>query len=219
MTEHPILFSPLMVQAILTGRKTETRRIVKPQPPEWAKFPQDNVTGWQWTESDADDDMMQAWPENDGLLPCPYGVSLHRLWVQESYSLTALGGVTEAARLKQGCDVTCRYSDGTERIVILTADDVEKLEARKSDRHKKQPGRFMYRSCSRITLEVTEIRAERLQDMTDGDAIAEGAECPGFPPSLTNRGAFAKLWESLHGPLSWRANPWVWVISFRRVEP
>jgi hypothetical protein len=65
-------------------------------------------------------------------------------------------------------------------------------------------------------LEITGVRVERLQDISEADAIAEGCQCAGVPASLTNRGAFAKLWESINGPDSWQDNPWVWVVSFTK---
>jgi hypothetical protein len=81
-----------------------------------------------------------------------------------------------------------------------------------------KPSIHMFRWASRITLEITGVRVERLQDISEADAIAEGCQCSGVPASLTNRGAFAKLWESINGTGSWDANPWVWVVEFRRCE-
>lgn len=82
-----------------------------------------------------------------------------------------------------------------------------------------KPSIHMPRWASRLTLEIKSVRVERLQAISEEDAIAEGAQCAGVPASLTNRGAFAKLWNQLHGLGSWEANCWVWVISFLRVEP
>jgi hypothetical protein len=188
---------------------------------------------------------------------CPYGVPGDRLWVQEAYAFPWLGGA----------DVLCRYlADDTQRTVILTPEDCAKVMARKSDRHKVQPGRFMYRSCSRIFLEVSEVSVERLQDITGYDASCEGCEADweafndatcgkegwdepeefveeceqecdwvnfGHDLVYSNehreweldreqyalRLAFKQLWGSINGPESWDLNPWVWAISFKRLEP
>jgi hypothetical protein len=76
----------------------------------------------------------------------------------------------------------------------------------------------MPRWASRITLEITGIRVERLNNISKSDAIAEGCQCAGVPASLSDVGAFAKLWESINGEGSWKANPWVWVIQFQKVD-
>jgi len=78
-----------------------------------------------------------------------------------------------------------------------------------------KPSIHMPRRMSRITLEIVSVRMELLQDITEEDAIAEGAQFAGFPASLSNRGAFAKLWELINGPESWGENPWVWVVEFK----
>ncbi|MFM6248165.1 MAG: hypothetical protein ACKPEQ_03265, partial [Dolichospermum sp.] len=85
----------------------------------------------------------------------------------------------------------------------------------KTPHDKKQPGRFMYRSCSRILLEVIDVHSEQLQDISDEDAIAEGIEVASYKNYVTE---FKNLWESIYGIDSWLNNPLVWVIQFERLE-
>jgi len=168
MKERPILFSGPMVRAILEGRKTQTRRIVKPQPLR--------------------DRGVMAF--NDGEHPqmrCPYGKPGDRLWVRETWCPDVE-------------PYTFRYK----------ADGDEPLE-------RWRPSIHIPRWASRITLEVVSVRVERLQNISEDDALAEGI-------TLVERGTspvdqFNKLWESINGPGSWEANPWVWVVEFKRIEP
>jgi hypothetical protein len=173
--ERPILFSGPMVRAILDGRKTQTRRIVKGQPALWLN---DSVMG-QFISTD------------DHLISmCPYGKPGDRLWVRETFAVCA--------------DSSIFYrSDGGPS---------------PWDGIKWKPSIHMPRAASRITLEIVSVRAELLHEITESDAIAEGCQCDGVPASLTNRGAFGKLWLSINGPGSWDVNPWVWVVEFRRCE-
>lgn len=123
---------------------------------------------------------------------CPYGVPGDRLWVKETWSLTTT-------------------PDG-EKIVPLYAADYTAREYESLKPWK--PSIFMPRRLSRITLEITGIRVERVQDISQADAIAEGT-----PPikGLAERDAYQVLWESINGAESWAANPWVWVIEFKKV--
>jgi hypothetical protein len=176
--ERPILFSGPMVRAILQGRKTQTRRIVKGQPALWLN---DSVMG-QFISTD------------DHLISmCPYGKPGDRLWVRETH---------------------CKYGGG----FIYRADYGNLTPISDGVGGPWKPSIHMPRAASRITLEIVSVRAELLHEITESDAIAEGCQCAGVPASLTNRGAFAKLWESINGPESWAANPWVWVVEFRRCE-
>lgn len=212
--EHPILFSAPMVLAILAGNKTQTRRIVTKH---------NSVLGsGTWPE----DGLARAFPQADGsklMLPGD-GDTAHRLWpkwgpddrlwVKETFSVSS--GV-EGTRY-EGTLVPRYRADVTE--------DIAKTERWK-------PSIFMPRWASRITLEIVSVRVERLQDISDGDAIAEGIDifedgC-GFSIPLKNgrlgswqrneRDAFWALWELVNGADAWAQNPWVWVIEFRRVQP
>jgi len=173
MTEKPILFSAPMVLAIREGKKTMTRRIVKPQPSKgfWNIHTQtiDGITGWG--------------------AKCPYPVGT-RLWVRETWA--------------RGGDGLVRYA----------ADFFKKP----SVVEKWKPSIFMPRGASRITLEVTAVRVERLQDISIDDCKAEGLE------GLTDIGwryVWGQLWNSINEKrgFGWDVNPFCWVISFKRVKP
>lgn len=197
MKERPILFSSPMVRAILSGAKTQTRRVVKGQ-----KALASGVT--QFTGH------LHAWVANDAAvlecaitsLRCPFGVPGDRLWVRES--------------------VQWREE---EQAAFFIADGARtKIEAwgRKSTG---MPSIHMPRGVSRITLEVTGVRVERLQDISEADAKAEGVERTNGHPvrgavfgcGPTYREGFAQIWHDINGAESWAANPWVWCVEFRRV--
>ena len=198
--ERPILFSGPMVRAILQGRKTQTRRVVKGLPYAalaFAEFTAADPSGF-WGFGHANNPIHCIY--------CPYGEPGDRLWVRETFSTWHHGcqwhDCTREGRSKQSCSnlfyrATHHFPDDDQRWV---------------------PSIFMPRWASRITLEITGVRVERLQDITEADAIAEGCQCAGVPASLTNRGAFAKLWELINGTDSWAANPWVWIVKFQRLE-
>ena len=229
MKTKPVSFSAPMIRAILAGRKTQTRRLVTGTALEWLEPP----VGFS--------PEFTANPENH-LFPHYAG---DRLWVQEGYALersvqnvAEFGSVSQIAARGGSLTCPCRYlADGERRTVALTPEDVQKLAKRKTPPTKQQPGRFMYQSCSRITLAVSSLRVERLQDISEADALAEGVTVdvdrdgwrylPGggywvnsHPPewgvSIPNGpvAAFTQLWEALHGLGSWDLNPWVRVTGF-----
>lgn len=192
--ERPILFSDPMVRAILDGRKTQTRRIVKAKG-IWSVVDREDGTKWPGGEDQCGD-----WQD----FPCPFGSAGDRLWVRETWSPMP----------------NCRPIPNPEKYdnkpAWYKADNDRPMWAG----DKWTPSIFMSRVASRITLEITSIRAERLHGISEEDAIAEGTQCAGVPASLTNRGAFAQLWSTIHaadGPNGWAANPWVWVIGFKRI--
>lgn len=211
--ERPILFSAPMVRAILAGTKTQTRRIVKPEPPEeWEPLYVERYQPSIETDYGLFDDgseVFGAYDEEWGV-KCPYGGPGERLWVKETWT-------PDHASFYPNHPVVYRADLGFD----YQRNDEGKVyspEQKAWYPYRWRPSIHMPRRVSRITLEITEVRVERLQDTSEADAISEGAQCAGFPASLTNRGAFAKLWEKINGPASWDANPWVWVIEFRRVE-
>lgn len=201
MKERPILFSAPMVRAILDGRKTQTRRVVKPQPsPEL-------LADYAWIRATRGSARTDAQMLSD-CLPCPYGQPGDRLWVRETwaYSIHALA----AERDEDGPFVYAATNHGT--------------QGRLCDRWR--PSIHMPRAASRITLEITAVRVERLQDISEADAIAEGivaAKGGGYHLADTTHygatavDAYASLFEHINGPGSWDANPYVWVIEFKRV--
>ena len=203
---RPILFSLPMTRALLEGRKTQTRRIANTfESPASSTRHFVQLFRDRSIETDA-----RAIPY------CPYGQPGDLLWCREPWqSLTEFDGL-------QPCDIP-NDSD-----VLYIADREDSLwDARR--RHAK----FMPRWASRLTLELTEVRIQRLQDISEADAVAEGVEpvldgvgqsCgwlnyehhePGTGYYLEARNSFFSLWDSLHGEGSWDENPFVWALSFR----
>jgi hypothetical protein len=206
--ERPISFSDPMVRAILDGRKTQTRRVVKPQPPADHPFPQPCVNdGYYWNDSKDDHDDVSFWPTYSTCLPCPYGKPGDRLWVREAWAVVP--HVTDNGPKHRA------KGDGTG--VTWQAD----WNANPSG-FKWKPSIHMPRWASRITLEITSVRVERLGDISEADAISEGVLIdgignPGGPMRVSQR-AFKIFWQAINGPESWAQNPWVWVIEFQKVE-
>lgn len=201
MKERPILFSGAMVRALLAGTKTQTRRIVKRQPPSGMAAELIQVEG------------EQAPRLAHGRLitrdSCPYGQPGDRLWVREAW---------RSGRL------TDRFPprEMTPHQVWYEADG----QAPDACNGKLRPGMFMPRWASRITLELTGVRVERLQSISHEDSWDEGIRpgadglysCPNASFAETPVDAYRQLWEHLNGPKSWAENPWVWVVCFRRIE-
>ena len=198
MKERPILFSAPMVRALLDGSKSQTRRAVKLRNGQYMPpSERADVNGWR--------QMLRA---------CPYGQPGDRLWVRESHAFTDLG---------DGTPVVAYRADASQiAIGRATPKDDDFLipsfsfsEAVAVDRWR--PSIHMPRWASRITLEITCVRVERLVDISEADAKAEGV--PELEnPMLDCRDGYFDLWVSINGLGSWEANPWVWVIKFRRVE-
>lgn len=223
MTERPILFSGAMVRAILEGRKTVTRRLVKPQPslPTTRWWPA-NGHGPQWMAdgpSEATGGTRQTW----GWKVCPFGQPGDRLWVRES---------TEADYDTHDAVVLARYCADKAPVMYWDEDDGELFQAVDHWSYPRdvRPSIHMNRAQARILLEITAVRVERLQDISEEQALAEGVKCEPCDHTRqactdigcwgdTAKGAFGFLWESLNGAGSWAANPWVWVVEFKRVTP
>lgn len=235
--ERPILFSGSMVRAILNDSKTQTRRIVKPQPSADMKAAYlDGDSNWVFWSEPVGEEVAKQWypPGSDRGIKCPYGKMGDRLWVRESWRPRSWGSDFEwmMIQYKEGDDVKeINPSD-------VWGDDAEVVWAKMSrecvgagnpttdsgDFILEKPLKwrasiFMPRAVSRITLEITNIRVERLQDISEEDAKAEGV-----PPFDWNDGwslrpvpAFEKLWDSINGAKHpWSSNPWVWCVNFKR---
>lgn len=227
MKERPILFNGPMVNAILAGRKKQTRRIVKPQPEGML-----GVSPWWKAESD---------PSAPNIVPpCPFGQPGDLLWVRETFSEMVghhrglLGGNYAYKASMTAESERCRQ---------------DYIKA--GYPYQWTPSIHMPRAASRITLEISAVRVERLKEISEEDARAEGITsreiakkwgrevgwCAdwsrvGRPSKYAENGitaesdiclstarhAFANLWEFINGPGSWDANPWVWVVEFQRVE-
>lgn len=182
MKQRPILFNGEMVRAILAGRKTQTRRIVK-------------GLALEWLGPDMFTPDFAAHPENH---LCLHGQVGDRLWVRETHSL------------QHGYS-----SDFSGQSVWYWADGNHQY----GDWSKPRPSIHMPRWASRITLEITKVRVERLNSISEGDAIAEGFDnLINYPPpcGYTHRGAFANTWDAIY--TNWSNNPWVWVIEFKRLD-
>lgn len=254
MRERPILFSAPMIRALIDGRKTQTRRVMKPQPAPngtWSKTLNDFVclideyppsaTIWNggWLGMDAGEKQC-----------CPCGVPGDRLWVRETWQ--------HAPQDRCDCPQPSEpspcddWSNGTgcrsNRGEVLYRADVgneteERSVVRLAHRHGThvapwRPSIHMPRWASRITLEITDIRVERLQEISEADAEAEGAAftCPQCgndlddehgtevhaacdDPDMGSHGeGFRRIWTAINGSGSWDANPFVWCLSFRRIE-
>ena len=225
--ERPILFSGPMVRAILEGRKTQTRRVVKPQPESGFAWPEQDATdAWQWASAPGDDDMAEYWPSYDKGLPCPYGRVGDRLWVKETTWYRDKDGVTAY------CDGSLRtHPDALwSNHYVDSAGSPEGRIAFENENWKgygftRRPAQQMARRLCRLTLEITDVRVERLHDISEEDAIAEGSQIPiaqlpvkARQGALTERTAFANIWKAINGDASWKANPWVWKIAFRRLD-
>lgn len=199
MKERPILFSGPMVRAILEGRKTQTRRVVQD-----AKIPTAHPGGGPKLA-------VPDWYLED----CPYGQPGERLWVRENGWERP---ERTAKMMREGADTWPAYEYDADGI------DAESAMDNKRWGWKRRPSIFMPRRAARLTLEITGIRVERLQDISKEDALAEGITVnasPRMAPYGTGWAhqvsAYKELWESIHGPGSWDRNPWVWVITFKKI--
>jgi len=204
---RPIIMSGDSVRAILENRKSQTRRVMKPQPPEWVRCwngTNDACTKHVFCERDADDDCMGHWPEydTDKGVKCPFGAPGDRLWVREAWKP--------------------HWTD----IVIYKACNDEP--------HVWKNPMFMPRKYSRLTLEIMNVRCERVQEINNVDAILEGIEIVAFSEDETfysskpnsrlheePRNAYADMWNEINGKrkgCSWADNPFTWVIEFKKIE-
>lgn len=206
---------PHEVRAILAGTKTQTRLILKEQPPDGTNsistwhHPNDDRLGphfWSWGPDPTDE--MVDYIQPNWALPCPYGKPGDRLWVRETW-----------ARCEEDGQMMYRADVGS----CIHADMWEQGRIEGVPRYRWRPSIFMPRWASRITLEVTGVRVERLQNISEADAVAESvtADCPiGHIPAhakAPHTYCYAQLWESINGAGSWDKNPWVWVVEFKRV--
>jgi hypothetical protein len=193
MKERPILFSGEMVRAILDGRKTQTRRVIKPQ---LKVIDLDGGFGWYERYNYKNHEHLSI---DELLIMCPYGVPGDLLWVRETWCLRPEG-----------------YG--------YRADNEPANNPRKWG-----PSIYMPRQASRITLQVVGVRVERLQEIGESDAQAEGVvplPSPVSSPESAWRGLryvpdFSMLWNDINAArgFSWNANPWVWVVEFEKVAP
>ena len=236
--ERPILFSAEMVRAILDGRKTQTRRVMKPQPIQGESL---EIGIYAPTMVDRHGEEYPG-PEGWGAsneyecIRCPYGKVGEKLWVRETLEEYPMPNLLTG---EPSNAIVVRYVADREPVLNEHGFDYSKWWKR----GKKLPAIFMPRWASRITLEITEVRVQRLQETSADDAIAEGfvrlskdrerlfkygiPDRDGMPYGvgwpwekwrISPIDAYQALWESINGAGSWDANPWVWAISFRRIS-
>lgn len=212
--ERPILFSGPMVRALLDGRKTQTRRTVKPRRGS-SLFALEDDGSPVWTDSYIMD------PGNDDcrMRDNPYGKPGDRLWVREAWAPVPA--------------TAYRHSEGIQQVVNPDDPHLAAIFAAGWDRSipKWKPSIHMPRWACRLVLEITDVRVERLNAISEADAMAEGiARFEGerffhWEPNpeprhprfngVTPEAGFQFLWETINGDGSWDANPWVWAVSFR----
>jgi hypothetical protein len=234
MRERPILFSAPMVRAILAGTKTQTRRIVKPQPAYGgvADVPELGE-GWIWSPRGTKRERYNnPCGEHDlanamACSPFAYAYKGDRLWVRETWQPIWRDGV----EFPPGYDEPEKWAisyPATDGIREYSHPDRGLTSACK-------PGIHMPRFASRITLKVAGVRVERLHDISEADAKAEGATPyiyghgfitelgiaadPGIRTPSMYRAGFEQLWREINGAESWDANPLVWVVAFTKATP
>jgi hypothetical protein len=216
MKERPILMSAPMVRAVLAGTKTQTRRAVKPIGNDGGFVILNHGShDWPYRSDDGDSTMHTVMRGGKLYLDetphtCPYGKPGDRLWVRETWARD-----DEDGQLIYRADVG-RGGD---------ADDWQRGINEGVSGYRWRPSIHMPRAASRILLEITAVRVERLQDISEADAAAEGARPTLAPLDSVRLGAvgtakdgFLQIWESINGAGSWEANPWVWCIEFRRLD-
>ncbi|CAI8704707.1 hypothetical protein [Kosakonia quasisacchari] len=214
-----MFFNDEMVRAILDGRKTQTRRIMKVQP-ESNQFgllrisdstKRNDIGKYHWAESNATGTHARS-----KLFSCPFGYVGDRIWVRETFScignedghpVDAHGNLCSrknAQRIYRASAIHKPKNYG-----LWTSQDGFDFEGPWT------PSIHMPRWASRITLEITGVRVERLNEISEEDASAEGISGSVARDVVA---AYASLWQSIYGEESWQANPWVWVIEFKRIE-
>ena len=225
MKEHPILFSGEMVRAILQNRKFQTRRVINPQPQ------------WPW-------DKPPVWVDGDGYyhsgdgphlatrsdMRCPYGAVGDTLWVREAWRTEKNIDKMDAAQMVAAC-LDAGYSAPWAPIRYEADGRFDNWD-QGQEVGRLRPSIHMPRWASRITLEVVNVRVERVQEISEADAKAEGVWKPGEivradmtgrydAENYTARNQFMHTWEHLNFDrgFGWNVDPWVWVIEFKRVRP
>lgn len=211
MTERPILFQDRLVQAILADRKTQTRRIIKGLPDWFTTQDRTWVEGYGLAKNTTFAALDS--PVGKASAKCPYGTDGDILWVREAWSPTlSLGLEGEPA---------ARYRASGDQLL---------------PNFKWRPSIHMHRYTSRINLKVDDVRAERLNDISEADAVAEGIQPVGTHvqgydgkvwlghdgfKTTSPRVAFSTLWDSINKDrgYGWHTNPWVWVVKFHKVKP
>ncbi|EOY3006910.1 ASCH domain-containing protein [Klebsiella quasipneumoniae] len=233
MKERGMIFNSEMVRAILDGRKTQTRRIMAPQPAddiERGIFPNPEVIGWKSSRRHKHGSTTAHF--------CHYGKPGDRICVRETWGVVSHAFSDDGLMIDWVPDRPATaihempFGNGYYSGYAIYAADGDFTwgddDGYEDGRSCWKPSIHMPRAASRILLEITDVRVERLNAISQEDAQAEGMELTGWRPTysdpdsggevMTPYDNFAELWSSIYGAENWQANPWVWVIEFKRVE-
>ncbi|WP_457253085.1 hypothetical protein [Pseudomonas juntendi] len=211
--ERPILFSKHMVRAILNGQKTVTRREIKPSMRSAdSRFELHKQEDESWRPMHTFDESCMDAKGTEHPIVCPYGQPGDRLWVREAWRADAQLDSIAPRDLSQG-----------EPILYPADGSVRQTGCAMISQGRGRPSIHMPRWASRILLEITAVRVELLQEISEEQAEAEGVgflrHAPDADETLTAAELFECLWSSINGDESWKGNPWVWVVEFKRIEP
>ncbi|EMG4964356.1 hypothetical protein V4423_003833, partial [Klebsiella pneumoniae] len=217
--ERGMIFNGEMVRALLDGRKTQTRRIVKGTDSAVKFCKEWNINGEEVFVVLGEKDHTGMNPVL-GAISCPFGAVGNRIWVREAFRVHSRA--TDVATLVYKASERNSWTEQTHRVPVAVCNKPATPE-------KWTPSLHMPRWASRILLEITDVRVERLNAINEHDAQAEGVAKlrggfwkhyqPGWTQhQLSARGSFVTLWKSIYGDESWNSNPWVWVIKFKRIE-
>ena len=215
--EHPIIFNSWSIRRILAGEKTQTRRIVKPQPPDEAPAETAVATGPPWIARVAQCDGEQR------RVICPYGQPGDMLWVREAFRLPAHS---------DGNETPSEYTGRGGNLVYWEATDESSFGEPGCGWGRKRPSIHMPRELCRLRLRVEDVHVERVQDIQPDDVDAEGVanrpdpdgapwqkwETADGPETNFAHIAFRTLWNDIHGDGAWDENPWVWVVEFLQID-
>lgn len=233
MKERGMIFNSEMVRAILDGRKTQTRRPIKWKQTRFTEIGErEDGSNWPWSED--------AEHACDFWHPCPFGAVGDRIWVRETWGVASHAFSDDGLMIDWVPDRPATaihempFGNGYYSGYAIYAADGDFTwgddDGYEDGRSCWKPSIHMPRAASRILLEITDVRVERLNAISEEDARAEGiidggclncgepepCGCANPEPDATD--AFAYLWQSIYGQENWNANPWVWVIEFKRVE-
>ena len=228
MKERPILFSSPMVRAILDGRKTQTRRVVDVSRLRGGNFDHRGIGAFEWMENLLWRARAGGWNVWSKPIKCPFGNPGDRLWVRETFANEVQVEHDQPPPHNDGRPVW--YDDdglwhqAHYRATDPAPDLMYEDHPRDEPHCRWMPSIHMPRKASRITLEISGVRVERLNDICELHAQKEGApllSC-GYDAKAdlsfaSHVKGFSNLWESINGHGSWEKNPWVWVIEFRRL--
>lgn len=235
MKERGMIFNGEMVRALLDGRKTQTRRIVKGTDSAVKFCKEWNINGEEVFVVLGEKDHTGMNPVL-GAISCPFGAVGNRIWVREAFRVHSRA--TDVATLVYKASERNSWTEQTHRVPVAVCNKPATPE-------KWTPSLHMPRWASRILLEITDVRVERLNAISEEDAQREGVHTEVWDQTVVARNyaardeffqfwsedmphyvemnqlyrsSFRSLWESIYGSENWLANPWVWVIEFKRVE-